>query len=155
MHFVSLYVLHRRTRTFKVFHIMGFMNLKLYWTHWGRVMHICVSKLTINGSGNSLSPCWHQAIIWINAGILVIGHLGTHFIEILIKIYTSSFKKMHLKMSGKWQPFCQGLNVLSAVWFLAHKRHQISPIESLLWGYWGENVNKLQSAMRWLSARNT
>ena len=46
-------------------------------------------------------------------GILLIGHLGNNFNEILIKIYTFSFKKMHLKMSsGKWRPFCLSLNVL-------------------------------------------
>ena len=28
-------------------------------THWGRVMHICASKLTIIGSDNGLSPCQH------------------------------------------------------------------------------------------------
>ena len=83
-------------------------------THWGRVTHICVSKLTIIGSDNGLSPRRRQAIIWTNAGILSIGHLGTNFSEILIEILTFSFKKMHLKMSsGKWRPFCVGLNVLT------------------------------------------
>ena len=82
--------------------------------HWGRVMHICVSKLTINGSDNGLSPCWRQAIIWTHAGILLIGHLGTNFSEILIEIHTFSFKKIELKMSsGKWRPSCLGLNVLT------------------------------------------
>ena len=38
-------------------------------THWGRVTHICVGKLTIIGSDNGLSPEWHQTIIWTNAGI--------------------------------------------------------------------------------------
>ena len=33
-------------------------------THWGRVMHICISKLTIIGSDNGLSPRRRQAIIW-------------------------------------------------------------------------------------------
>ena len=47
-------------------------------THWGRVTHICVGKLTIIGSDNGLSPGWHQAIIWTNAGILLIGPLGTN-----------------------------------------------------------------------------
>ena len=76
------------------------------WTHWGRVTHICVSKLTIIGSDNGLSPGRRQAIIWTNAGILSIGPLGTNFSEILIEILTFSFKKMHLKMSsGKWRPF--------------------------------------------------
>ena len=82
-------------------------------THWGRVTHICVRNLTIIGSDNGLSPGRRQAIIWINAGILLIGPLGTNFSEILIAIITFSFKKMHLKMSsGKWRPCCLGLNVL-------------------------------------------
>ena len=75
--------------------------------------HICVGNLTIIGSDNGLSPGWRQAIIGTNAGILVIGTLGTNFSEILIEIRPFSFKKMHLKMSsGKWRPFCLGLNVL-------------------------------------------
>ena len=82
-------------------------------THWGRVMHICVSKLTIIGTDNGLSPDRRQALIWANAGILLIEPLGTKFSEIFIKIYTFSFRKMHLKMSsGKWWPFCLGFNVL-------------------------------------------
>ena len=86
-------------------------------THWGRVMHICVSKLTIIGSDNGLSPGRHQAIIWTNAGILLIGSLGTNLSEILIKILTFSFKKMQLKISSaKWRPFSLGLNVLVFFW---------------------------------------
>ena len=76
-------------------------------------MHICVDNLTIIGSDYGLLPVQRQAIIWTNAGILLIGPLGTYFIEILIGIQTFSFKKMHLKMSSvKWHPFCLGLNVL-------------------------------------------
>ena len=76
--------------------------------------HICVSKLTISGSDNGLSPGRRQAIIWTNARLLLIGSLGTNFIEILIGIQTFSFKKMHLKISSaKWRPFCLGLNVLT------------------------------------------
>ena len=82
-------------------------------THWGRVTHICVNKLTIIGSDNGLSPGRRPAIIWTNAGILLIGPLGTNFSEILIEIRAFSFKKMHLKVSsGKRRPFCLGLNVL-------------------------------------------
>ena len=82
-------------------------------THWGRVTHICVSKLTIIASDNGLSPGRRQAIIQTNAGILLIWPLGTNFSEILIEIKTFSFKKMHLKiLSDKWRPFCLGLNVL-------------------------------------------
>ena len=44
---------------------------------------------------------------------LLIGPLETNFNEILIGIYTFSFKKMHLKVSsGKCRPFFLGLNVL-------------------------------------------
>ena len=79
------------------------MNL----THWGRVTHICVDNLTINASDNGLSPGRRQAIIWTNAGILLIEPLGTKFSEILIEIYTFSFKKMHLNISSaKGRPFC-------------------------------------------------
>ena len=82
-------------------------------THWDRVTHVCVSKLTIIGSDNDLSPDRRQAIIWTNAGILLIGPLGTNFSEILIKILTLSFKKMRLQvLSAKRWPFCVGLNVL-------------------------------------------
>ena len=83
-------------------------------THWGLVMHICNSKLTIIGSDNGLSPGQCQAIIWTNAGILLIGPLGTNLNEILIKIYEFSLKKMHLNMlcAKKWWPSCVGLNVL-------------------------------------------
>ena len=83
-------------------------------THWGRVTHICVSKLTIIGSDNGLSPGRRQAIIWTNAGILLIRPLGTNFNEMLIEILTFSFMKMRLKVSSaKWRPFCLGLNVLN------------------------------------------
>ena len=69
-------------------------------THWGRVTHICVSKLTIIGSDNGMSPGRRQAIIWTNAGILLMGPLGTNFGEILVGIQTFCFRKMHLKMSS-------------------------------------------------------
>ena len=83
-------------------------------SHWAWVMHICVGNLTIIGSDNGLSPGWRQAIIWTNAGILLIGPIGTHLSEILIEILTFSFKKMHLNVSAvKSQPFCLSLNVLT------------------------------------------
>ena len=71
-------------------------SFDLIWfdlTHWGRVTQLCVVKLTIIDSDNGLSPGRRQAIIWTNAGILLIGPLGTNFIEILIGIQTFSLKK--------------------------------------------------------------
>ena len=83
-------------------------------THWGRVTHICVGKLTTIGSDNGLSPERRQAIIWTNAGILLIGPLGPNFSEILIEIQTFSMKKIRLKMSpAKCCSFRLGLNGLS------------------------------------------
>ena len=81
--------------------------------HWGRVTHICVGNLTNIDSDNGLSPGRRQAIIWTNAGLLLIGPLGTNFNEILIEILTFSFKEMRLKVSSaKWWPFCLGLSEL-------------------------------------------
>ena len=75
-------------------------------TQWGRVLHICVNKLTIIGSDNGLSPGRRQAIIWTNDGKLLIGPIETNFDDILIEIHTFSFKKIHFKMSSrKWRPF--------------------------------------------------
>ena len=85
-----------------------------FLTHWGRVTHICVGNLTIIGWDNGLSPGRRQAITWANVGILLTGSLGTNFSEMLIEIHTFSLKKIYLKMSsGKWRPFCLGLNVLN------------------------------------------
>ena len=89
-------------------------------THWGWVTNICVGNLTIIGSDNGLLPGRRQAIIWTNAGILLIGPLGTNFSGLLIEIQTFSFKKKHLKVSSaKLRPFCLGLNVLT------RHRHQV------------------------------
>ena len=90
-------------------------------THWGRMTHICVGKLTTIGSDNGLSPWRRQAFIWTNGGILWIGSLGTKFNEILIKIQIFSFIKMHLKMSSaQWRPFGLGLDVLTEFWMSTH-----------------------------------
>ena len=94
-----------------IWHLMAHITLALNDTFW----HLPCFLLII-GSDNGLSPYRRQAIIWINAGILLIWTLGTNFSEILIEILTFSFKEMRLKLSPvKWQPFCLGLNV-----FMAH-----------------------------------
>ena len=87
--------------------------------------HICVNKLTITGSDNGLSPDRRQAIICTNGGILLIRTLGTNFSEIESETDTFSSKEMHLKMSsGKWRPFCLGLNVLTRCGLVtSHGKH--------------------------------
>ena len=92
----------------------GFTLCSYALTHWGQVTHICVSELTISGSDNGLSPGRRQAIIWNNAGLLLIEPLGTNVSEISIGIQTFTFKKMHLNMSSaKWRLFPLGLNELT------------------------------------------
>ena len=102
--------------------------------HWGRVTHICVGKTTIIGSDNGLSRGWRQAIIWTNAGILLLRPLGTHFNELLIEILAFSFMKMRLKVSSaKWRPYCLGLNVLKKLYL---------KMSSAGWYWrWAENRN--------------
>ena len=78
-------------------------------SHWCRVTQMCVRKRIIIGSDNGLSPGRRKALIWTNAGILLIGSLKTKLSEILIKINQFSFKKMS---SGKFRPYYLGLNVL-------------------------------------------
>ena len=96
--------------------------------------YICVGKLTIIGSDNGLAPGRHQAIIWTNAGILLIEPLGANFSEILIGIQIFSFKKMRLKMSSaKWLPFCLGLNVLSASFDEYSLSHILFPYFVTVW----------------------
>ena len=83
--------------------------------HWGRVTHICVSELTVTGSDNGLSHGQRQAIIWTNAGILLIRTLGTNCSDILGEIHSFSFSKMHVKMSSaKWRLFGLVLNELGS-----------------------------------------
>ena len=58
-------------------------------THQGGKTH----NKAIIGSGNSLSPDRHHAIIRTSFGALLIGPLGTNFSEILIKIEQFSLKQ--------------------------------------------------------------
>ena len=120
--------------------------------------HICASKLPIIGSDNGLSPGRRQAIIWTNAGILLlIRTLGTNGSEILSVIHTFSFTKMHFKVSsGKWRLFRFGLNELTdggephqkIQWKNAHpaqkynKTHDQRYIEKYLFSSIPQNVAK-------------
>ena len=121
--------------------IQKIMSINCYYyllTHWGRETHICVGKLTIIASDNGLSPERRQVIIWTNAGILLIGPLGTNVSEISIGIQTFSFKKMQLNMSSaKWRPFCLGLNVLKRArapcWLCQLQCKKQSSVDQLCW----------------------
>ena len=70
------------------------------------------------GSDNGLLPGWCEAIIWTNVGTLLIGLLGTHFIEILFEIWNISYKNINWKMSSaKWWPFCL-VSICQILWAL-------------------------------------
>ena len=119
----------------------GIKSMRAALTHWGRVSHICVRNLTIIVSDNGLSPGWRYAIIWTNAGLLLIGPLGTNFSEILIEIQTSSFKKMHLKVwlqNGVHFAFasmCQfGLST-GTLWYVYWVICLSFPVRGLQWTY--------------------
>ena len=93
---------------------MIYIYIHIHLTHWGREMHVCISDPTTTGSDNGLWPGQCQAIISTNAGILLIGPLGTNFSEILTEIHTFSCKKIHFEMSSaKWCLFLLSLNVLT------------------------------------------
>ena len=72
----------------------------MFHDKWVNSLRLSVSEIIITGSNNGLLPGQHQVIIWTNAEVLLIGPLGINISEILIEIYTISFKKMHLKMSS-------------------------------------------------------
>ena len=83
--------------TVKLYVILYYITFCL--THWGRVAHMYVSKVTNIGSDKGMSPGRREAIIWTNAGIFLIRTSGTNFSKILSKMYAFSFKKMYLQMA--------------------------------------------------------
>ena len=89
-------------------------------THWGQVTHICVGKLTIIGSSNSLSPGQRQAIIWTNAAMLLTGPLETNLSEVSIGssnifIQTNAFENVVREMASIFtRPQCVNLSQLNS-----------------------------------------
>ena len=98
------------------------VTMGLYFIEAKRRIYASINK-TIICSDNGLSSDRRQTIIWTNAGILLIGPLGTHCNEILIEIHIFSIKKMHLKMSsGKCRLLCLGLNMLTDPFARSHAK---------------------------------
>ena len=76
------------------------MSKKFQLTHCGQVTHICISKLD-----HYLEQCWFNANRNIRNNFEWDSNLNSTILH---------WKKIHLKMSsGKWRPFCLGLNVLT------------------------------------------
>ena len=111
-------------------------------------MHICISKLSIIGSYNVLLPSLCQAIIWINAGILLIRTLGTNFSEILNEIHTFYSRKCIWKCclwnGGSFvlasmcvlilvcQVLYRIMNTAIRTWLIIHTRDMFSLISTIL-----------------------
>ena len=86
---------------------------QLSYRYWGRMTHICVSKLTTIGSDNGLSHGRCKAIIWTKAGNIVEWGPGNEIQWTFNRNLNISFKIKQFKMaSGKWRSFFFGLNVL-------------------------------------------
>ena len=85
---------------------------RVYLTHWGRAMHICVRNLTIISSDNGLSPGRRQSIAW--AGIMLIVPTRIKFQWDFNRNPYILIRKIHLKMSSVYgRPYCSDLSVLS------------------------------------------
>ena len=132
-HFILIFLVEDVWNFYSIFHIGWKLSSSVINSLRPRETHICVGNLTIISSDNGLSPGRHQAIILTNAGILLIGPLGTNFSGILIEIQTFPFKEMRLKLSSaKWRPFCLSLNVLMnqhCKWWW----HEVNLLHKLLW----------------------
>ena len=79
-------------------------------THWGRGTHSWVSKLTIIGSDNGLSPGRRRSIVCTSTGILLIRTQRTNISEILIK-----FRHFHSRKrirNCEMAAICIGLDVI-------------------------------------------
>ena len=82
--------------------------------NWGRVTHICVSKLCHHLSRRWLVACSAPSHHLGQSWLIVNWILCINFSEILIERQTFSLKKTYLKISSaKWRPSCLGLNVLT------------------------------------------
>ena len=94
--------------------------------------HICVGNLTTIGSDNGLSAPSH----YLNQCWNIVNCTPRNKLQ--WNVNWISYKKIHLKMSsGKWRPFCLGLNVLTKQLIIdihaphhcmTHERNKCSPI---------------------------
>ena len=91
------------------FAVANIMSLGTSWiisykhwllTHWSRVTHICINKLRIIGSDNSLLPGRRQVIIWTSTGTLSIGLQWNFNQNLDIFIQENAFEYVVWKMAA-------------------------------------------------------
>ena len=159
MSFMEMLLLDKILQLRIIWYAMAFPAI--YLTHWGWVMHICVSKLTIIGSDNGLSPGWLQAIIWTNTAILLIGPLVNKLQwNLKAKLMHFHWRKMHFKKSSaKWRAFCFNPNVLKKT-----KKNMWPPLsktrlaDSASYWYWQDVFLRRESwenCLGWMDSRAT
>ena len=73
-------------------------GVRIYQIVTGVTSDVGVPSTHLVCSDNVFLPRLCQTIIWSNAGILLIGPLGTNFSEISVEFHTFSFMKMWLKI---------------------------------------------------------
>ena len=123
--------------------------LHISLTHWGRPTHMCVSQLTILGSDHGLSPGRRQAIIWTNAGLLLIetivngDKLQWNFIRNwYIVILDNAFENVVWKMAAilpraqcvnpcLWLHFCQSLSLYVSLSLFSALLTTVMPLDFL------------------------
>ena len=74
---------------------------------------LCISKLTVTGPYNGLSPGRRQTMIWTIAGIFLIGPLGTKFC-----LGLNVLNLIHAGKMGRWQPVEIYPYIVRMVWCL-------------------------------------
>ena len=85
---------------------------RFFLTHWGWAL----VKEVVIGSYNGLLPVQHQAIIWTNAGLLLIVFFDNKFHWNWNQF---SHDKMNMKTSpAKWKQVCFGFNEFHKVCFI-------------------------------------
>ena len=95
--------IHKMIPDAQIFMVSKKTDLKGDITHCGLVMSVILAHFV---SGNDLLPIWCQVITWTSAILISIRTWRPNFNLILIKFWTFSFKKIHLKLSSaKWLPF--------------------------------------------------
>ena len=110
--------------------------------------HICISKLSIIGSVNGLSPGQRQVIIWTNAEILLIGPLRKNFSELLVENQKFSFKKIWLKMSSaKYRHFVLA-SICQIAYFPVQQTLMPESLGPVSWSQGNDNDNKIYPSPR-------
>ena len=83
-------------------------------THWGWVMHIHISELTIIGSDNGLFVAWLALSHYLNQCWNIINLTLRNKLQWNVNRNSYIFSQENTFENAilKWQPFCLGLNVL-------------------------------------------